>query len=54
MNLRYLMMAIAVALSVLTISGCQSGPSYNSRPMEGSDSGSDGSDTGSGGDSSGY
>lgn len=52
MNLRYLMMAIAVALSVLTISGCQSGPSYNSRPMDGSDSGSDGGS--SGGGSSGY
>ncbi|CAN7287355.1 hypothetical protein [Pararhizobium sp. LjRoot238] len=47
MNLRYLMMAIAVALSVLTISGCQSGPSYDNRPT-------DGSGYGSGGGSGGY
>ena len=52
MNLKYLMMAIIVALSVLTISGCQSGPSDNSRPMDGSDSGADSGS--SGGGSSGY
>jgi hypothetical protein len=40
MKLRHLMMAIAVALSVLTVSGCQSGPSYNNRPIDGSGSGS--------------
>ena len=42
MKLRYLMIAIAVALSVLTVSGCQSGPSYNNRPMDGSGPGSGG------------
>ncbi len=47
MKLRSLMMPIVIALSILTISGCQSGPSYDRRPM---DSGS----YGSGGGSSGY
>jgi hypothetical protein len=45
MNLRYLVAAIA--LSILTISGCQSGPSYDNRPM-------DGGSYGTGGGSSGY
>ncbi|WP_349436431.1 hypothetical protein [Pararhizobium sp. A13] len=46
MNLRYLMVVIAVALSVLTISGCQSGPNYDNRPMDGGGYGSDGGNSG--------
>lgn len=48
MKLKYLVAAIAIALSTLTISGCQSGPGYDNRPIDG------GSSYGSGGGNSGY
>jgi hypothetical protein len=53
MNLRYLVVAAAIALSALIVSGCQSGPSYDNRPVDGGGYGSDGGG-GSGGGSSGY
>ncbi|MCV9997360.1 hypothetical protein OE766_03790 [Pararhizobium sp. YC-54] len=51
MKLRYLVAAIAIALSTLTISGCQSGPGYDNRPAYGGNNYGSGNH---GGGSSGY
>ncbi|WP_455273512.1 hypothetical protein [Rhizobium herbae] len=51
MKLKRLVTAIAIAISALMISGCQSGPSYDNRPAYGGDDYGGGN---SGGGSSGF
>lgn len=56
MKLKYLVTAVAIELSTLTISACQSGPSYDNRAAYGSNDYGGGNSRGgnSGGGSSGY